>query len=88
MYRYRELNSNYDCTLPDWEAALQHIKVAHEACSNFVFVGWDIAFTPHGPMILEGNANWDAATYQTLRGEPLGHTKFANVLAAQLLARI
>jgi hypothetical protein len=35
-------------------------------------------------MILEGNANWDPATYQTLQGEPLGYTRFSNVLAAHL----
>ena len=72
MYQYRQFGSNDACTLPDWDAALRHVKVAHNACSNFVFIGWDVAFTPDGAMILEGNANWDAATYQTLRGEPLG----------------
>jgi Sugar-transfer associated ATP-grasp len=85
MYRYRQFDWNG--TLPDWDAALQYVKVAHQACSNFVFVGWDVAFTPHGPMILEGNTNWDAATYQTLRGEPLGYTKFADILAERFRDR-
>ena len=84
MYQYREFGSNDACTLPDWDVALRHVQVAHKACSNFVFVGWDVAFTEHGVMILEGNANWDAATYQTLRDEPLGYTKFADILATQL----
>ena len=52
FYRYRELDSNGAYTLPDWDASLEHVKVAHQACSNFVFVGWDVAFTPNGPMIL------------------------------------
>ena len=63
---------------------LKHAKVAHRACSNIAFVGWDIAFTNHGPMLLEGNANWSADEYQSLTGEPLGHTQFATVLAARL----
>jgi Sugar-transfer associated ATP-grasp len=84
MYQYRQLASNDASTLPDWDGALRHVTVAHQACSHFVFVGWDVAFTPHGAMILEGNANWDAATYQTLRGEPLGYTKFAEILATRL----
>ena len=67
--------------LPDWDATLQHVKVAHRACSNFVFIGWDIGFTDHGPMLLEGNANWSADEYQSLTGKPLGHTKFAEILA-------
>jgi hypothetical protein len=84
IYQYRQLGWNDGWTLPDWDAALRYVKVAHHACSNFVFVGWDVAFTPHGPMILEGNTNWEAASYQTLRGEPLGFTKFADILATQL----
>jgi hypothetical protein len=81
IYQYRRCNT---CTLPDWNAAVSHVKAAHEACFNFVFIGWDVAFTPHGAMVLEGNANWSPDTYQTLQGEPLGLTKFADILATQL----
>jgi hypothetical protein len=84
MYEYRQFGPNNDFTLPDWDAALRHVKLAHQACSNFAFIGWDVAFTEHGPMILEGNANWEAAQYQTLRGEPLGRTKFSAILATRL----
>jgi Sugar-transfer associated ATP-grasp len=72
------------CTLPYWDTLLEYIKVAHQACSNFVFIGWDVAFTERGPMLLEGNANWCADVYQSLRGEPLGHTKFATILEERL----
>jgi hypothetical protein len=76
---------SYDAyTLPDWETALRYARVAHQACSNFVFVGWDIALTDNGPMLLEGNANWCADEYQKLAGEPLGYTKFADILAMRL----
>ena len=70
--------------LPDWEAAVQHTKAAHQLCCNYVFVGWDIGFTSCGPVLLEGNANWTADEYQSLSGNPLGHTKFAEILAGQL----
>ena len=84
VYRYRQFGSNDACILSDWDAALRHVKAAHNACFNFVFIGWDVAFTPDGAMILEGNTNWSAGTYQTLRGEPLGLTKFAGVLETHL----
>jgi hypothetical protein len=84
IYQYRQFGSNDACRLPDWDAALCHVKAAHKACSNFVFIGWDVAFTPDGATILEGNINWSAGTHQTLRGEPLGLTKFADILATQL----
>src|SRR5262249_24682865 len=78
-----QLDSDSDVALPDWETALRHVKIAHQACPNFVFVGWDVAFTDQGPMLLEGNANWCADEYQRLR-EPLGYTKFADILATRL----
>jgi hypothetical protein len=84
IYQYRQFRGYDSCILPDWNAVLRHVKVAHKACSNFVFIGWDVAFTPDGAMILEGNANWSPTTYQMLKGEPLGLTKFADILATQL----
>jgi hypothetical protein len=83
IYQYCRFR-NDACILPDWNAALRHVKAAHKACFNFVFIGWDVAFTPDGPIVLEGNTNWSPTTYQTLQGEPLGLTKFADILATQL----
>ena len=76
-----DIDSDHACTLPDWEALLRYTKIAHQACSNFVFIGWDAACTIDGPVLLEGNANWCADVYQALCGKPLGHTPFANILA-------
>jgi Sugar-transfer associated ATP-grasp len=84
VFHYRQFGSNDTCKLPDWDVALRQVQVAHNACSNFIFIGWDVAFTRDGPMILEGNTNWSAGIYQSLRGEPLGLTKFADILATQL----
>src|SRR5262249_24992547 len=81
IYQYRRCNT---CSLPDWNAAVRHVTAAHKACSNFVFIGWDVAFPPDGATVLEGNTNWSPATYQTLQGEPLGFTKFADILATHL----
>jgi len=70
--------------LPNWGDALRWTEIAHRACPNFVFVGWDIAFTDEGPKLIEGNANWTADEYQSLSGKPLGHTSFAELLAERL----
>jgi hypothetical protein len=81
-----QLDENLDSPLavPGWEAAVRQVKIAHEACPSFAFVGWDVAFTEQGPVLLEGNAHWCADEHQRLRGEPLGHTKFAEILAMRL----
>jgi hypothetical protein len=89
LWGAKRLNNQADdsdfCTmLPDWEVAVQYAKAAHHACANFAFIGWDIAFTVQGPILLEGNENWSAVEYQGLRGEPLGHTRFADILATWL----
>jgi len=73
------------CMMPEWDAALRYAKTAHQSCAHVVFIGWDIAFTSHGPMLLEGNVNWSPDAFQSLSGEPLGHTKFADVLATHLI---
>lgn len=77
-------NSDDIRILPDWNEVLQHTKVAHQACPNFVFIGWDVAFTEPGPVLLEGNAHWVADDYQRLSGQPLGYTKFADILSTRL----
>jgi glutathione synthase/RimK-type ligase-like ATP-grasp enzyme len=84
IYRQRQSGSVDARTLPDWDAALRYAKTAHRACSNFAFVAWDVALTDQGPLLLEGNATWSPGTYQHLRGEPLGHTNFAAILATRL----
>jgi hypothetical protein len=84
IYDYWQLTCSETCALPDWDAALQQISLVHRACASFVFVGWDVGFTDRGPIILEGNENWCADTYQTLNGKPLGCTKFADILAMRL----
>jgi hypothetical protein len=70
--------------LPHWTAVFRYLQAAHLACSNYVFVGWDLAFTPSGPMLLEGNANWSADEYQCLAGRPLGFTEFVDILKSEI----
>jgi hypothetical protein len=82
MCEYRHLGDS--CELAGWDAALGFATVAHTSCSNVVYIGWDLAFTEKGPVLLEGNANWDSATFQMLQDQPLGLTKFVDVLAQRV----
>ena len=85
IYDYRQPTSNETCAC--YQTGTQRssqISLAHQVCAGFVFIGWDVAFTERGPIILEGNENWCADTYQTLNGKPLGCTKFADILAMRL----
>jgi hypothetical protein len=44
--------------LPDWEQAVQLAYKATRTFSRIRSLGWDIAFTEHGPVILEANQEW------------------------------
>src|SRR5262249_5928536 len=79
----RNLNRRY--VLPDWEAGVRMALRAHSLCTNFVFVGWDIALTSEGPMILEGNKNWSAGDFQSVAKRPIGTTRFPEILEQQLV---
>ena len=50
--------------LPDWEEALQLVKNAAAAIPETAFIGWDVAFTPDGPGICEGNTHPGVVNYQ------------------------
>jgi hypothetical protein len=48
-----------DFRIPDWEAAGALAKRAARAFSPVRTVGWDMAFTPAGPVLIEGNFFFD-----------------------------
>lgn len=41
--------------LPDWELSLETCRRAAHKIPQVGYVGWDIAFTPNGPALVEGN---------------------------------
>lgn len=40
---------------PDWEAAMELVKAAAREVPEVGYVGWDVAFSDKGPMLVEGN---------------------------------
>ena len=40
---------------PDWEAAMDMVRRAAELIPELGYLGWDIAFTEDGPILVEGN---------------------------------
>lgn len=45
--------------LPDWGAACSLVKEAATAFLPLITIGWDVALTSDGPMLIEGNNTWD-----------------------------
>lgn len=42
-------------TFPDWEEAMEMVRKAAQVVPQMGYLGWDVAFTPNGPCLVEGN---------------------------------
>ena len=51
--------------LPWWPETLSMIERAARVVPTVRTVGWDVAFTPTGPLLVEANDNWDKASIET-----------------------
>ena len=69
-----------DIDLPFWQDSIELVCRAHATAFRcFAFLGWDIALTKEGPVLLETNSGWGALFHQMLDG-PLGRTAFSRLL--------
>ncbi|WAH57635.1 hypothetical protein LZ023_32515 [Pseudomonas silvicola] len=74
-----------DTLIPHWPSCLELVQRAHAgAFDRFVFLGWDVAVTDDGPLLIEANTGWGALHHQRLDGRPLGDTPFATIALEQL----
>jgi len=49
--------------LPWWPEALELVRRAQRCFPQLPTLGWDVALTEKGPVIIEANARWDPPTY-------------------------
>ena len=56
---------------PYWEDIKKLCADAHELFDQMFTIGWDVALSTDGPVIVEGNGNWSLAHYQILKREPM-----------------
>jgi hypothetical protein len=72
-------------TLPHWDQVLDLVRRAHgTAFADHVVIGWDVAILDDGPRLVEGNKGPDLDLLQRSHGEPLGNTRFGELLAHNL----
>jgi len=67
-----------------WKALAELAIEAHRLFADRVVIGWDMAWTPEGPVILEGNSNMDVAFIQRCYDTSLGRSPLAPLLAHHL----
>jgi hypothetical protein len=56
--------------LPDWDLACAVVLRAAEALRELPSIGWDVALTDRGPVLIEGNAWWAWLCDPLAEGEP------------------
>jgi glutathione synthase/RimK-type ligase-like ATP-grasp enzyme len=71
--------------LPHWDDAVALAKRAHrDAFSEYTLVGWDVALTDDGPMILEGNGKPCLIVAQRAPRRGIGSTRFGELVRYHL----
>jgi hypothetical protein len=73
--------------LPGWPALLALAVAAHAGWPEFPFIGWDIAPTADGPVVLEGGCLWGGYLAQMSGNPPLGLTPFPAIYLSHLRRR-
>jgi hypothetical protein len=66
--------------LPFWNEAKKLALSAHTALGGVAALGWDVALTENGPLLLEANSGWDPMAIQQAFDKPLGETRLPAVL--------
>ena len=70
--------------LPQWSAIRRLAVRAHQVFADRMIVGWDIALTPEGPMLIEGNSYPDTEFLQRVHRQAIGDSPLGPPLAHQL----
>jgi len=71
-------------TLPLWPDVRQFAFQAHSAFADRIIVGWDIAITPAGPMLVEANGGPDLDIMQRFGRLGSGRARLGTLLAFHL----
>lgn len=54
--------------LPYWDETKELVKNAHKQFYELESIGWDVVITPDGPILLEGNDDWEISGPQDTAG--------------------
>jgi hypothetical protein len=73
-----------EAALPWWQEAAALALAAHAKLPAMACVGWDVALTPEGPVLIEANWAPGARLAQAPSGTPLGETNFMRYLDAHM----
>lgn len=71
--------------VPQFQAILAEAVAAHRSCGDRFIIGWDIAVTPDGPVIVEGNAHLDIEFPQRVHQMAISESRMGPILHSHLM---
>jgi hypothetical protein len=74
--------------LPFWSETVHLIERAHRVFREYPLVGWDVAITREGPVLIEANIIWVARSLQAAHRVPLGRHLYAQRLLEAVERRV
>jgi hypothetical protein len=69
-----------------WPGVAALAIAAHRAFSGRMVIGWDLALTPEGPVVIEGNSDPDTHFLQRVHRRMIGRSAMAPLLRHHLAA--
>jgi len=69
-----------EIVIPFWSEVCDLVRRGAEAFVSLGTIGWDIAITPDGPVVIEANGPWGVEVFQL--GQPLGRTEIGRLALA------
>ena len=73
--------------LPCWQALRSLVEDAHSTVQGAVLLGWDVALTPGGPMLVEANGGPGLEAMQRAHRRGFGRERLGDLLAHHLTGR-
>ncbi len=70
--------------IEQWPALRDLALRAHRVFRRRIVIGWDLALTTDGPMVIEGNSNMDVSFIQRAYREPIGRSRLGELLGYHL----
>jgi hypothetical protein len=70
--------------LSQWNEAVSVALRAHAAFPDLMIIGWDIALLESGALLVEGNKGPGIDLMQRAQQEPLGSSRFGELMAFHL----
>lgn len=67
-----ELTTLEGRTITGWESLIRLLTTAHQGLAGLDGIGWDVALSDRGPVVIEGNTGHDVVRAQAISGPLLG----------------